>query len=160
VETDRDILLVPLKPAGAPTPWAAGPRIQAEPALSPDGRWLAYSSEESGNFEVLVRAFPGPGPRYQISNGGGQSPRWNPQGGELFFLARDSLMAVPLIPKGPALEQGRTRALFPFHYRLGNFHAAYDVSPDGTWFVAAGSTGLPSANLRVVLNWFDQPWKD
>ena len=159
---DRDLLLVALRPSGRALPWAAGPRIQAEPALSPDGKWLAYSSEESGTWEVYVRAFPGPGPRYQISVGGGTSPRWNPRGGELFLLSADSLVAVPLRSSGAALEQGRGRALFAFRYLVSNFHAPYDVGPGGSWFVVVGSPDRQAAatiGLRIVLNWFDQPWQ-
>jgi len=159
-ENDRDLILIPLKPAGPAVPFAAGPRVQAEPALSPDGAWLAYSSEESGNFEVYVRAFPGPGPRYQVSVGGGTSPRWNPRGGELFLLSRDSLVSVPIRSVGNTLELGRGKALFANQFAPLNYHAPYDVSPDGTWFVFVGGTGTSfSSSVRVVLNWFEQPEK-
>jgi len=157
-ENDRDLMLVPLKPAGPAVPFAAGPRIQAEPALSPDGAWLAYASEESGNFEVYVRAFPGPGPRYQVSVGGGTSPRWNPRGGELFMLSRDSLVSVPVRSVGNTLELGRGKVLFANQFAPLNYHAPYDVSPDGTWFLFVGGSGTSfSSSIRLVLNWFEQP---
>ena len=159
IESDRDLMLVPLHPAGPPVPWAAGPRIQAEPALSPDGKWLAYDSDESGSFEVYVRAFPGPGPRYQVSSGGGTSPRWSARG-ELFFLSTDSLVAVPVQSLGATLALGKSRALFANHYALLNFHAPYDVAADGSWFVFVSSrAGARSPSFRVVHNWFVQPWK-
>ena len=159
-ENDRDLLLVPLKPRGPAVPFAAGPRIQAEPALSPDGKWLAYASEESGSFEVYVRAFPGPGPRYQASAGGGTAPRWNPRGGELFLLSRDSVVAVSVHASGAGLELGRGKGLFANQFAPLNYHAPYDVSPDGSWFVFVGGTGTSfSSSVRLVLNWFEQPDK-
>jgi len=160
IETDRDLMLVPLRTGGTPIPWAAGPRIQAEPALSPDGRWLAYTSDESGNSEVYIRAFPGPGPRYPVSTATGKSPRWNPRGGEIFYLSTDSLIAVPVQQKGATLEIGRGRALFANRFADLNFHAPYDIAPDGTWFVFVGFRGRGGAiAFRLVHNWFDQPWK-
>jgi serine/threonine-protein kinase len=160
VENDRDLVMIPLRPAGSPTPAVAGPRVQAEPALSPDGKWLAYASEESGEFEVYIRAFPGPGPRYQASAAGGTSPRWNPRGGELFFLSRDSLFAVPVTAQGGGLALGRARALFPNRFITSlAYHAPYDVAPDGSWFVfVGGGTTGPTGGIRIVLNWFDRAW--
>jgi Tol biopolymer transport system component len=158
-ENDRDILLLPLTSGGQAIPWAAGPRVQAEPALSPDGRWLAYTSEDSGTAEVYVRAVPGPGPRYQISVGGGGAARWNPRGGELFYLSADSVFTVPLRSLGNELAQGRRRALFANRFAQVNWHAPYDVAPDGSWFVFTGSTAAPTfGSFRLVLNWFEQPW--
>jgi len=155
VDTDRDLYLVPWKAGGAAVPFAAGPRVQAEPALAPNGKWLAYSSEESGNFEVYVRAFPGPGPRYQVSAGGGTSPRWNPRGGELFLLARDSLLSVPVTDSGGGLALGRSRGLFGFNYAPVSFHAPYDASPDGSWFAFVSAGPQVSSAFRVVVNWFE-----
>ncbi len=155
VDTDRDLYVVPWKGGGAAVPFAVSPRVQAEPALSPDGKWLAYSSEESGTFEVYVRAFPGPGPRYQVSAGGGTSPRWNPRGGELFLLARDSLLSVPVKPSGGELVLGRSRALFAFQYAQMSFHAPYDASPDGNWFACVSAGPQVSSGFRVVANWFE-----
>ncbi len=156
VEDDRDLFLVPLKPSGPALPVAAGPRVQAEPALSPNGRWLAYTSDESGNSEVYVRAFPGPGPRYQVSNQGGQAPRWNPAGGELFFVSHDSLVGMTAKTEGDGLVLGRGRPMFPLRHITLPFHANYDVAPDGSWFVFVGAVGVPvERGIRMVLNWFD-----
>jgi serine/threonine protein kinase/Tol biopolymer transport system component len=155
-ENDRDIWLVSLRQGGSPVPVATGPRIQAEAALSPDGRWITYSSDESGAFEVYVKAFPGPGPRYQVSNEGGLAPRWNPEGGELFFISRDSLVALPARTEGAVLRLGRGQRLFPFRYALIPYHANYDVAPDGSWFMTvATEAGPESRGFRMVLNWFD-----
>ena len=155
-EDDRDLFLVPLKPSGPVVKLAGGPGLQVEPALSPDGRWVAYTSEESGSREVYVRPFPGPGPRYQASSMGGQAPRWNPAGGELFFISRDTLMVVPARTDGNALVLGRSRPLFPLRYTTLPFHANYDVGPDGKWFVfVAGLGDQPMRSIQMVLNWFD-----
>jgi serine/threonine-protein kinase len=155
-EDDRDLFLVPLKPGGEVIKLAGGPGLQIEPALSPDGRWVAYTSEESGSREVYVRRFPGPGPRYQASSQGGQAPRWNPAGGELFFISRDTLVSVPVRSTGNELILGRSRPLFPVRYTTLPFHANYDVGPDGTWFVFVAARGNQSVRgVQMVLNWFD-----
>ena len=90
--TNPDIWILPMdgneesgwKP-GKPTVFLHTPAIEQEPAFSPDGRWLAYHSNESGAFEVYVRPFPGPGGKWQISSGGGQYPTWSRARSELFF---------------------------------------------------------------------------
>ena len=91
------------------------------PEFSPDGRWLAYASDDSGRWEVYVKPFPGPGPRTQVSLDGGRDPAWNPAGRELFFVTtRDPLhpetrrMMVVDAGTSATLELGTPRALFSF----------------------------------------------
>ena len=82
--------------------------------LSPDGRWLAYVSDESGRYEVYVQSFPGGGGKRQVSTGGGIGPRWRGDGKELFYHAPDGkLMAVP-VKSGASFEAGAPVALFEF----------------------------------------------
>jgi hypothetical protein len=112
--------------------------------LSPDGRWLAYVSEVSGRPEVFVRPFPGPGPRVQVSQGGGVEPRWAHRSGELFFRSlgtgasnppRSAFMVAATLGAGPGIDVESTTPLFPDTYFRGNHVRLYDVSPDDRRFV-------------------------
>ena len=88
---------------------------ETEPAISPDGRWLAYWSDESGSNALYVTPFPGPGGKYQIASDGQQDLRaqWGPDGREIYYMARDSTMkAVAVTPQGSALQIGASRTLF------------------------------------------------
>ena len=81
--------------------------------FSPDGRWVAYRSSESGRFEIYVRPFPGPGGQWQISTAGGIAPRWRPDGKELYYIAPDGkLMAVPIVGKAQRLNPARPLRFF------------------------------------------------
>jgi hypothetical protein len=107
-----------------------------------DGRWLAYTSDESGQTEVYVQAFPGPGGKWQVSTGGGHSPVWARNGKELFFRSGAKTMAVPVATE-PMFSPGATRQLFEAnYYEMPRREANYDVSPDGQHFlVVKGSSG-------------------
>jgi dipeptidyl aminopeptidase/acylaminoacyl peptidase len=133
-----------------------GEFAQSEPHLSPDGRWLAYQSDESGRLEVYVRPFPAlTSGRWQVSAGGGSSPRWNPDGRELLFLDGTGLAAMP-IRTDPAFAVTAARRLFdvaPFGTRLGS---DYDISPDGRQFLFVLDEPSPTprpAHLVVVQHW-------
>jgi Tol biopolymer transport system component len=120
--------------------------------VSPDGRWVAYESNESGKFEVYVQPFPGGG-KVPISTQGGQTPRWSSSGRELFYRepARNQLMAVD-IRTSPAFVAGRPRALFELRT------TTWDVAPDGKRFLVlrGPETPLPGVRLEVVVNWFEE----
>jgi len=124
-------------------------------SLSPDGRWLAYSSNAVGQrYEVMVASFPGMGSVYQASNDGGTEPRWSRSGRELFFESGGKLMSVA-VPPGPSFNPGSPRALFSLAgYRRARNRPQYDVAPDGR-FVMIRETGR-SASRGVVYaeNWF------
>ena len=98
-------------------PLVATPFNEAQGALSPDGRWVAYASDESGAFEVYVQSFPGGGSKRPVSSGGGAEPRWRADGRELFYVSADRrLMAVPTTI-GPEFEAGKPDALFTMNVR-------------------------------------------
>jgi eukaryotic-like serine/threonine-protein kinase len=120
--------------------------------FSPDGRWLAYHSDESGTTEVYVRAFPGPGGKWQVSNGGGAFPVWSHDGKEIYYLTNDNkILAVP-IANGATFHAGSPTALFPIH-PIG-FRTIYDVSPDGKRFlVDSVPADQGSPPLELVTNW-------
>jgi serine/threonine protein kinase len=125
-------------------------------AFSPDGRWLAYASDESGAFEVYVQAFPDSQAKRLVSRGGGAEPRWRADGRELFYVSADRRLMVVATTVGPAFEAGTPAMLFETNVRdLGfTFGKRYDVTPDGQRFVVDEliGRGKPSA-LTVVVNW-------
>jgi len=136
---------------------------ETSPALSPDGHWLAYASNESGAMEVYVRPFPNTGDgRWQISAAGGQEPVWAHSGRELFYRARagggsaDSLMAMQ-VTTGKNFVPGARRALFPLTRESGNpAHQQYAVEPDDRHFVMIRITEANrAAPLVVVENFFE-----
>ena len=129
---------------------------QLRPQVSPNGRWLAYQSDESGNFEVYVRPYPAvETARWQISSGGGTSPRWARSGDELFFFDGRGVAAVRL-GVGAEFKAGPPTRLFeasPFGSRLG---PDFDVTPDGTRFLMIrNAVDTPSSRVRLVVvqNW-------
>jgi serine/threonine protein kinase len=125
-------------------------------ALSPDGRWLAYASDESGAFEVYVQAFPESQAKRLVSTGGGAEPRWRADGRELFYVSADRRLMVVPTTIGPAFEAGTPDMLFEMNVRnLGfPFGKRYDVTPDGQRFVVDELTGSgKSSALTVVVNW-------
>jgi eukaryotic-like serine/threonine-protein kinase len=125
--------------------------------FSPDGRWVAYSSNESGRMEVYVMSFGDSSGKWQVSNGGGSEPRWRQDGKELFFLASDGKMMATPVVSGTGFEAGSPVTLFQTHRRQpisSQDLFSYAVSNDGQRFLFASKleeTG--AAPLTVVLNW-------
>ena len=146
-----------------------GPNPKSEPLLdsafaderngevSPDGRWLAYQSNESGRDEVWVRPFPDvSGGRQQVSTDGGTRPAWARTGRELFYLsAAGTLTAVSVLP-GPTLTFGAPTPLFTGNYFRRASGRSYDVSPDGQRFLMIKESVSDVSNLIVVLNWQEE----
>jgi eukaryotic-like serine/threonine-protein kinase len=130
--------------------------------ISPDGRWFAYESNESGQYEIYVRPFPDAAAgRWQISTGGGTKPLWARNGQELFYVApTGTLMAVRIAP-GATFTAGTPTRLFDGRYYVGdaaNVGRTYDVSPDGRRFLMMKADTTTPANIIVVQNW-DQELK-
>ncbi len=149
----RDILLVALDSASPPSPLLKSLADEVAPAVSPDGRWMAYVSNESGRAEVYVRSFPGMQARTQISLEGGTEPVWSPTGNELFYRSGPALLAAE-VRAGTTLEVVRRVPLFASaDYAADQTHAVYDVAPDGRHFVMVRNLGGTS-HLRVTLNLF------
>jgi Tol biopolymer transport system component len=127
--------------------------------VSPDGRWLAYSSDESGASEVYVRPFPEvASARWQASLSGGSLPVWARNGRELFYLnGRQEMMGVEVKP-GPGFALGEPRLLFPAgQYTLTGTSQVYDVSADGRRFVMVRPVaGVAETELVLVQNWFEE----
>jgi Tol biopolymer transport system component len=162
--TGNDILTIPLEPQGPREPQVLiSTQFNEQTArLSPDSRWLAYMSNESGRAEIYVAPYPGPGGKWQISTGGGGTVRWHPNGRELFYLTpgNTSLMSVPVDGSGAAFRAGTAVKLFDARFRNQNYRGygvgnSYDISPDGTRILANLLTNAEAAPdvLTVVTNW-------
>jgi Tol biopolymer transport system component len=153
---ERDIWVV--SPGSDPMPFLLTPFDERLPRFSPDGRWLAYVSDEGGRNDVYVQPFPGPGAKWLVSTEGGIEPVWSRDGRELFYRHDDQMMvvAVAATPKGE-FQASRPRPLFDMRLDADDNGSNYDVSPDGTWFVVTRSDReAPPAQLQVVLNWFNE----
>jgi serine/threonine-protein kinase len=116
---------------GAPEPWLATEFLERAPSFSPDGRWVAYSSDESGRDEVYVRPFPGPGGRIQVSTDGGTEPAWSPNGTELLYRTAGRLEVVAVETGDAFRVLSRPRALFEGRYYAYSWQRQYDVDPSG-----------------------------
>jgi len=129
--------------------------VMPHPRLSPNGRWLAYVSEQSGRREVYVQAFPGPGARVQVSSGGGAEPVWNPKNDrELFYRTATNLMAASLA-LSPELSVVRRDSLFVIGLSMPTPVANYDVMPDGGHFITIRPRMSGSPPMAIV-NWITE----
>jgi serine/threonine-protein kinase len=151
---ERDIWVV--SPGSDPVPFLLTPFDERSPRFSPDGKWLAYVSDESGRNDVYVQPFPGPGPKWLVSTDGGIDPVWSRDGHELFYRKDDEMMAVSVAPKGE-FSASRPRRLFEIRFDAGDDGPNYDVSRDGKWFVMPRAAQGPTpGELHLVLNWFGE----
>jgi serine/threonine protein kinase/Tol biopolymer transport system component len=135
---------------------------EESPAFSPDGRWLAYASNESGIFEVYVRPFPGPGGKWQVSTGGGGYPRWSPDGKELFYRTLDiKIMAVTYVASGDSFHADKPQLWSPGQFSgVGAGTSNFDVHPDGKRFVVLKTLGTEQDaavnKVNFIFNFFDE----
>ncbi|HKB71715.1 MAG TPA: protein kinase [Thermoanaerobaculia bacterium] len=122
--------------------------------FSPDGGWIAYSSNESGRFEVYVQAFPEPGRKWQISTDGGGSPIWAPDGHGLYYVAADRKLMRVDVKTAPGFDAGVPQALFPIALAPGRARNKILISPDGKRLLIMGSANAgASTPMTVVLDW-------
>jgi len=132
---------------------------EAAPMVSPDGTWIAYVSDQTGQHEIYVQRFPDLGDRRPISSGGGTAPLWSSDGSELFYRNDDQMMAVS-IDRDPTFTPGRPVVLFEGEYQRlsGDSGRDYDLSPDGRRFlmIRAADGNPPVPQINIVLNWFEE----
>ena len=144
----------------APRALVATTAEEFSPAVSPDGRWLAYGSDETGRTEIYVRPFPDTkGARYAVSHAGGSEPVWSHSGKELFYRDGANRLVAAEIAAGAAFRVVTERVLFSTSgYQTDNRHVLYTVSPDDRtfYFVKSGADAGTQNEVVVVLNWFDE----
>jgi Tol biopolymer transport system component len=148
--------------AGKPEPFLRTSFDERWPSFSPDGRWLAYASNESGIFQLYVRAFPDKGGRWQISNGGGLHPLWSRNGRELFFRTEDQrIMVADYTVKGDSFAAGKPGVWSEKQLTDIGLNPNYDLAPDGKRIAAIMPAQVPEdqwAQNRVIFlqNFFDE----
>jgi len=156
-KTGQDIWYLQQKQDGTyeSFPFRQTPFDEQRAAFSPDGGFVAYSSNESGTREVYVESFPQGGSRIQVSNQGGDYPRWNPSGKELFYISGEMLVAASL-EIGPRVSRLSSKQLFNYVQKAGSpIYTRYQVSEDGERFLLDEPLGsAPNPSIRVVQNWF------
>jgi serine/threonine-protein kinase len=148
---------------GKPELFLASPFVDLEPAVSPDGHWLAYASNESGGPEVYVRAFPGPSGKWQISTGSGHFPVWSRSGHELFFekLGEVGIMTAAYTTSGSTFTASTPRMWSTVPLAASYNFPNYDVAPDGKRIVAILAPDDPGSqktltHLTFLLNFSDE----
>ena len=150
--TGSDIWVLPMTGDRKPYAFLQSSAMEALGKLSPDDRWLAYQSNETGNFEIYVQAFPGKERKWPVSAKGGTRPVWSHDGKELFYMAADSTLMVVDVQSGARFEHGNPKPLFQTQLAPGSWH--FDVSPDGKRFLlAAPLEQAANPAMTVVVNW-------
>jgi hypothetical protein len=141
---------------GASTPIAASPAIEIGGVLSPDGRWLAYSSDESGQSEIYVRPFLGSDVRWQLSDGG-NNPQWSPDGKFLYYVDLDARMAEVSVQTGASFSYGRPKVLLDTRFpTTSDTFTNFDVTPDGRFIMVRTTSAMRTAgHIDVIVNFFD-----
>jgi Tol biopolymer transport system component len=151
-----DFFVLPLSGERKPAPYTQTPFSENNGRFSPDGRWVAYTSNESGEREeIYVAPFPGPGGKWQVSSEGGLYPQWSRDGTEIFYLAADNrLMTAAVNGKGESFEVGAIKSLFQTRAVIGR-SPPHNVSADGKRFLIniAPEQAAESVPITVVVNW-------
>ena len=158
-ENRNDLWYLERKPEGGwePKPFLQTPFRERASKLSPDGRFIAYSSNESGQDEIYVQPFPEGGRKYTVSTNGGQQARWSRDGKELFYVEGTTLVAVA-VSTNPDFSVGSATRLFEHANLTRSWFPQYDVSPDGKQFIVSEPFGDESTDpkIKLVLNWYEE----
>jgi serine/threonine protein kinase len=166
LQTGSDLWILPVHGNKKPVPFLKTPFEERNGQFSPDGKWVAYESNESGRFEIYVQPFPGPGRKVPISSNGGAQPRWNKNGKEIFYVSLDSkLTAAPVkvSPDGESIESGTPATLFPVRIPGGPVTAfgrqEYAVSSDGQRFLVNLAADEAASPITLIYNWHPEHQK-
>jgi eukaryotic-like serine/threonine-protein kinase len=164
LKTSTDVWIVPVSGERTPVPLLQSVFPEQLGQISPDGKWLAYQSNETGQGEIYVQPASTGGGKWAVSNGGGNAPRWRGDSRELFYVGRGKLNAIPVTTKGTAFVAGTAEALFDYDGGSSNFghtvHFSYAPSPNGQRFLisapksVAGDVATRSP-IVVVINWLE-----
>ncbi len=156
--TQGDLWVLPLAGDKKPAPFLKTEFNEGDARFAPDAKWIAYSSDESGQNEIYIRSFPDHGSKWQVSSNGGESPRWRRDGKELYYISSDNkMMAADIGLKGQTVEVNHVRPLFEVPSIVVQRWFDYDVAADGQRFLL----NIPfesqnSAPLTVVVNWQEE----
>jgi dipeptidyl aminopeptidase/acylaminoacyl peptidase len=156
-----NLWMLPLVGGHGPQPLIQSPFDKVQAQISPDGRWLAYASNESGRQEVYVQPFPGLDSKWQISTAGGEEPRWSRDARQIFYSIGGKMMAVDIETKA-GFAPGNPSLLFDQPYTHGTQAAGsltdYDVAPDGQHFVMLkpAEANFSGPQLHVIVNWAEE----
>jgi serine/threonine-protein kinase len=157
--TGFDIEMLPYEAVGTPQPLINTRFDEFHPTISPSGRWLAYSSDESGRAEIYIKPYPGPGGAIPVTTEGGREPVWDPSEKELYYRDDngDKLFKVSILTE-PAVQIGSPELLFEGRFfGSSNWGRNYDISPQGDFFILIEEGEMQSAaQINVVLNWFEE----
>jgi len=155
-DTSGDIFVASLRGDPDVKPLLKTPSYEGSGRLSPDGRWIAYSSNDSGRMEVFIAPFPQVDRKTQVSTEGGTQPVWNPNGQEIFYRNSTKMMSVT-VATTPDLRLSAPHLLFdlPYAFGAGITIPDYDVSPDGQRFVMVKDES-GSGRLNLVINWSEE----
>jgi serine/threonine-protein kinase len=156
LETGFDLWTLPMEGDRQPTLWLKTKFNEWNPVFSPDGKWIAYISDESGQYEVYVRPYPGPGGKRQISTGGGEEVLWSRDGRSLYYRDGAKFISVA-VQTQPDFRADAPKVMFEGPY-LNVPGVSYDVAPDGQHFLMLeeNQRQAPTTQLNVVLNWFEE----
>ncbi len=144
----------PLREGSEPIPWLRTPAAEQLAQISPDGKYAAYQSDESGQWEIYVRPFPEGSGKWLVSSNGGSNPYWPADGNEIFYAKDRAIMAVR-VSTGNEPTFGEPQRLFELPTPIGN----YAAFPDGKRFIMFRGTDLSTGNtIRIVENW-DAPFR-
>jgi len=152
--TGSDLWLLNLHNPEDMRPFKNTAAAERQGALSPDGHWMAYTSNESGRPEIYVEPVPGPGGRRQVTSEGGEEPRWLRNGREITYRNGTRVMSIP-VQLQPTLQAGKPSELFDRKFDRGFGVAGYDVTSDGQTFVMTRSQHSAPSEIRVVMEWPD-----
>ncbi len=157
IGTERDLTLASLGGDSVSfREYLRGDWSEAEAAVSPNGRWMAFFSDELGGREIFVRGFPEPLGQWRVSEGNAIDPLWAPDGSALYYVAPPSLMKVDVVTEGTFSHEPPT-ALFAWAYDGGTrFNIGYDIHPDGDRFLVAAGGGYGLGDVYIVTNWFEE----
>jgi len=154
----RDIWVLALEGERKPIEFLATRFNERNPVFSPDGRWIALTSSQSGQDEIYVKSYADQGGTIQVSIDGGREPMWAPDGKELFYRNGDQMMVVSVVT-APTFQAQTPRLLFEgsYKYDFGSLASNYDISPDGQRFLMVkGTEDQEAKQINVVLNWFEE----
>ena len=153
-ETKRDLWVLPMEGERRPTPFLRTKFNERDGAFSPDGKWIAYASDESGRYEIYVQPYPATEAKWQVSRDGGRWPRWRGDGRELYWLEEDGTLLAAEVNVGSTFRSGNPQALFETRLEVASFER-YAVAKDGKRFLVSipVDEGEGPRPVTVVQNW-------